>query len=322
MLDKLPSSESKPGEENLNPEIDGVFLVKDVLTIIRYAAHSRSPTKSEDLIQMVALAGIRNSSHPDIMDVLFEVYHPESLRTGIRVLSLLHEHPRMRNQLTPEEEALFANTRGLDTPFREWEILTQKLRNQKTEIEQIVDVFDNRLHLSEETKTVLADFIKSKLSPTITRIAKRLQQLTDNAENISDRDLQTIVWYIESYRRYQTRYSTSDPQSERDIAWDKDLMQLINWAANSPKDTELMDTLNLVYGTLLAQEIVRNHPDANVYPEKEPPATQLKVELPDVMREFPSTTIRIGRVEYELFESPPTITDIRIALQKARSEEN
>ena len=238
LLDKIQT------EDNLSSstEYDYIHnLAKDALTIIRFVAYSRSETKQEDLSRMVDLAGTRNSNNPEIMDVLFEVYqNPRDLqKLTINVMSLLSEHPRIRGELTPEERALFDN-KGRQTSLKEWENLTRELQSQKTEIDRIVDAFDKKLHLSEETKTVLGNFIKNKISSTVTRTIKNLQKLADKAENVPEKDLQTIVWYIEIYIKFKVEHDKNDIKNDRKKAWESDLMKLTNWAAN-PNNGGLMN---------------------------------------------------------------------------------
>ena len=303
-----------PGEEgNSTPVENTHILAKDILIIIRYAANSRSHTKPEDLDQMVFLAGMRNPAHTNIMDVLFEVHQPyiEPSTAAFRIISLLSRSPRIRKKLTPEEEALFEN-KGPHTSFKEWENVTRQIQNQKTEIEWIVETFDNRLHLSDETKTTLMNFIKNKVSTETIRIAEKSQQLADNIENISDKDLQTIIWYIKAYAQYETTHDKSKTTSHRNIAWDEGLNHLITLAGISSNGyrswrimfmyliqtastrglshDELMEVFHEIYGVAVGDNYI-------VLGEK---AQQIKKLLQ---------------------HWPPTIMEILNALQKTNPEE-
>ena len=278
LLDKIPD----PDEGHFNPAVkDTYILAKDTLAILHYTANSKSETKLNDLREMISLAGTRDSTDPpNILNVLFEVYRyppSEILRAGVNIISLSSSHPRIRQKLSPEERALFENKKW-ETSLKEWKNLTQQIRNRKTEIEQIIEAFD-KLHLSEETKTTLKAFMKGEVSPEATTTVKRLQQLADNIHNVSEKNLQTLIWYIESYMQYKTinnemvwyegrdmQYETihnrNYPRNNRETVWEEDLNHLITLVSFRSDYHEFnvlmnafMDALHTTYGAAAGNNI-------------------------------------------------------------------
>lgn len=122
-----------------------------------------------------------------------------------------------------------------------------------------MDAFDNKLRLPEDTQIILRNFIEEEVFPGVTKIAEKLQHLTDTIHNFSEKDLQTIIWYIETYAKYQTEYGKSQP--EVDILWLEDLNHLINLVSvefkyRYDKHDTFMNILHEIYGSSAGNHIV------------------------------------------------------------------
>ena len=273
LQDKIPSKNTDDSYE---------YLTDYILTIIDYTAQSHSKTKQQDINRMIDWMEETDvtSNGRTVMNVLDIVYSPsiKPSTLGINIMSLLSRHPRIRQNLTPKEKALFEN-KGQHTSLKEWENLIQQIESQKTEIDQIVDAFDSRLNLSREKKTLLTNFMEDKISlqskkphensidqPTqifpkvskktlkATKAIKRyieigmirsLQFLADNTQNVSEKNLQTIIWHIETYVQYKALHGNSDPN--RDIVWGIDLIHLIHWTNAIHNNGEFKELLTTIW---------------------------------------------------------------------------
>ena len=226
----------------------------------------RTNTPSEDVFKIPEMEeGLLGSSQPGG----FTLGKPKATTTSVPELSPKSSRlQKLRDRLTGITSKSKASTsekpptdntlkKKNNTPFDIYQTgQIQQPQNQKSEIEQIVDTFDNKLDLSEEIKMTLENFIEGEIHPKITKIARRLRQLANTTHNISEKELQIIVWYIESYMQYKITHNKSDLDSDREIALNENLEHLIVQANSGTNSISELNLLYEIYGVATGHHIV------------------------------------------------------------------